>query len=42
MRVIENWVLRRIFVIKRIEVTREWRRLHNGKLLDLYPSPTII
>jgi hypothetical protein len=32
-------VLRRIFVPKRNEVTREWRKLHKEKLRDLCPSP---
>jgi hypothetical protein len=35
-------VLRRIFGPKRDEVTREWRKLHNEELHDLYPSPTIV
>jgi len=34
-------VLRRIFGPKRDEVTREWRKLHNEELNDLYPSPNI-
>jgi hypothetical protein len=42
MRVIENRVLRRIFGPKRDETTREWRRLHNEELNDLYSSPNII
>jgi hypothetical protein len=29
LRVFENRVLRRIFGSKRVEVTGEWRRLHN-------------
>jgi len=37
--VFENRVLRRIFVAKRKEVTGEWRKLHNEKLIDLYSSP---
>ena len=36
LRVFENRVLRRIFVPKRDEVTREWRKLHNEELNDLY------
>jgi hypothetical protein len=36
LRVFENRVLRRIFGPKRDEVTREWRKLHNEELRDLY------
>jgi hypothetical protein len=32
LRVFENRVLRRIFGLKRDEVTGEWRKLHNEKL----------
>jgi hypothetical protein len=39
---LENMVLRMIFVPKREEVTGEWRRLHKEELYDLYPSPNII
>ena len=42
MRVFENRVLRRIFGPKRVEVTREWRKLHNEELNDLYSSPNIV
>jgi hypothetical protein len=38
----ENRVLRRIFGPKRDEVTREWGKLHNEELHDLYSSPSII
>ena len=31
LRVFENKVLRRIFGPRRDEVTRDWRRLHNGR-----------
>ena len=41
LRVFENRVLRRIFGPKRDEVTREWRKLHNEELNDLYSSPNI-
>jgi hypothetical protein len=35
LRVFESRVLRRIFVPKRDEVTREWRKLHNEELNDV-------
>ena len=41
LRVFENMVLRRVFRPRRDEVTREWRRLHNEELNDLYSSPNI-
>jgi hypothetical protein len=40
--VFENRVLRRLFGLKRDEVTGEWRKLHNEKLRDFYSSPNII
>jgi hypothetical protein len=40
--VIENRVLRRIFVPKRDEVIGEWRKLHNEEIHILYSSPDII
>jgi hypothetical protein len=40
--VFENRVLRRIFGLKRDEVTGEWRRLHTEELRDLCSSPSII
>ena len=42
MRVFENRVLRRIFVPKRDEVMREWRKVHSEELNDLYCSPNIV
>jgi hypothetical protein len=42
LRVFENRVLRKIFALKRDEVTGEWRELHNEELRDLYSSPSII
>jgi len=41
LRVFENRVLRRVFGPKRDEVTKEWRKLHNEELNDLYSSPNI-
>jgi hypothetical protein len=42
LRVFENLVFRRIFGIRRDEVTGEWRRLHNEELNDLYSSPNVV
>ena len=42
LRVFVNRVLRRIFGCKRDEVTREWRKLCNEELNDLYFSPNIV
>ena len=38
----ENSVLRRVFGPKRDEVTREWGKLHNEELSDLYALPNIV
>jgi hypothetical protein len=35
-------VLGRVFVLKRDEVTGDWRNLHNEELHNLYPAPNII
>jgi hypothetical protein len=40
--VFENWVLRRVFGLKRDKVMGGWRKLHNEELHDLYCSPSII
>jgi hypothetical protein len=42
LKVFENWVLRRIFGPKSDEEMRDWRKLHNQKLHNLYSSPRII
>ena len=34
-------MLRRIFGSKKNEITKEWRKLHNEELNDLYSSPNI-
>jgi hypothetical protein len=40
LRVFENRVLRRIFGLKRDDLTREWRKLHNEELNDLSSPKT--
>ena len=42
LRVSENRVLRRVSGHKRDEVTREWRKLHNEELNELYSSQYIV
>jgi hypothetical protein len=42
LRVFENRVLRRVVGPKRDEVKREWGKLHNEELNDLYCSPNIV
>ena len=42
LRAFENRFLRRIFGPRRVEVTGEWRKLHNEELNDLYCSPDIV
>jgi len=41
-RVFENSVLKKIFGPKKEEVRREWRKLHNKELNDLYSSSNIV
>jgi hypothetical protein len=41
LRVFENKVLKRICGPKKVEVTGEWRRLHNKELYALYSSNII-
>ena len=38
----ENRVLRRVFGPKMVEVTGQWRKLHNEELSDLYSLPNIV
>jgi hypothetical protein len=42
LRVFENRVLRRIFLLKRYRVEGGWSKLHNKELHDLYSLPNII
>jgi hypothetical protein len=42
LRVFESRLLRRVFGPKRDEVTREWRKLHNEEVDDLYSSLYIV
>jgi hypothetical protein len=42
LRMFESRVLRRIFGLKRDEVTGRWRKLYNEELHNLYSSPSII
>ena len=42
LRVFENRVLSKIFGGKRVEITGEWKKLHNSELHALYSSPNII
>ena len=34
--------MRRIFGPKRDGITREWRKLHNEELTELYSSPNVV
>ena len=42
LRLFENRVLKRIFGPMRDEVTREWRKLHNEELNDMFSSPNVV
>jgi hypothetical protein len=42
LKVFENRVLMKLFGPKRDKVTREWRKLHNEELNDLYPHPILV
>ena len=42
LRLFENRVLRGIYGPMKVEVTREWRKLHNEELNDLYSSSIIV
>jgi hypothetical protein len=42
LRVFENRVLREIFEPMRVDLTGEWRKLHNEEVNDLYCSLNIV
>jgi hypothetical protein len=42
LRVFDNRVMRRIFGLKRDEVTGDWSKRLNEELRNLYSSPSII
>ena len=42
MSVFENKVFRTVFGPNRDEVIREWKKLHNERLSDLYSLPNIV
>ena len=42
LRVFENMVFRRIFGLRRDEVSGDWRKMYNEELNDLYSSPNIV
>jgi hypothetical protein len=41
LRMFENRVLRRVFQLRRDEVTGEWRKLRNEEIKDLYSHQTL-
>jgi putative NADPH-quinone reductase len=41
LKLFENRVFRRIFGLKRDEVTREWRKLHNKSLMICITHPIL-
>jgi hypothetical protein len=42
LKVFENGLLRKTFGPMREKITRDWRKLHNEKLLYMYSSPDIV
>ena len=42
LKVFENKVIRKIFGVKKDEITGEYKKLHNVELHELYSSPNII
>jgi hypothetical protein len=38
VRVLHNRIMRELFGPNRDKVTRDWRKMHNGELCDLYSS----
>jgi len=42
LRIFENRVLKRIFGLRKDEVTGEWRKLHKEELNDLHSLPNIV
>jgi hypothetical protein len=40
--VFQNRVLKRIFGLKRDQITGEWRKLHNEELNYMLPAPNIV
>jgi hypothetical protein len=42
LRVFQDRVLRRIFGLKKTEVTGDWRKLHNEELHNVHSFPSII